>query len=42
MDNFHFFAAAYLVVVVVFFIYSANLQKKIKKLQSDIEQLKNK
>jgi type VI protein secretion system component VasF len=42
MDNFPFFAVAYLVLVIVFFIYSSTLQKKIQKLQSEVDQLKNK
>ena len=42
MENFHFFAAAYVAFILVFFAYSANLQKKIKNLQSQIDQLKNK
>jgi len=40
MDNFSFFAAAYIAFVLVFFAYSAGLQKKLKSLQQQIDQLK--
>jgi hypothetical protein len=42
MDNFQFFAAAYIAFILVFFAYSANLQKKIKSLQSQVDLFKNK
>jgi hypothetical protein len=42
MENIHFFAAAYIAFILVFFAYTANLQKKIKSLQTQVDQLKNK
>lgn len=42
MEHFQYFAAAYFVLVLIFFIYVGKLQKKIKSIQSEINQLKNK
>jgi type VI protein secretion system component VasF len=42
MENFKFFAAAYIAFTLVFFVYVAKLQSKISSLQKQIDQLKNK
>lgn len=40
MDHFVFFAAGYIVFIVILFGYIFQLQQKIKKIQSQIDQLK--
>lgn len=42
MENFTFFAVAYIAFILIFFIYIGKLQNKIKLLQSQIDQLKKK
>ena len=42
MDNFIYFAAAYIAFILVFFAYVAKLQSKIKDLQKQVDLLKNK
>ena len=40
MDHFEFFAAGYIVFIVILFGYIARLHQKITKIQSQIDQYK--